>query len=127
MCSFSYSVRSGISVDISLTSISTQKCDRTIATKTPRHEKTTRGFVISRFRGYGTALNACVSDDVIERVALERNASGGRDEALDLPGGHRLRRARTGHVVNLLFLHGAVEIVGAEPQRRLRHFHAGRD
>jgi len=30
-------------------------------------------------------------------------------------------------VVNLLFLHGAVQVVHAKPQRRLRHVDAGRN
>ena len=66
--------------------------------------------------------------DVVERVALDRLAAGGADQPLgSARGRHRLGRARAGHVVDLLFLHGAVEIVDAEPQRRLRHLDAGRD
>src|SRR3954453_12055324 len=59
-------------------------------------------------------------DDVVERVALVGLAAGGADQSADRPRGHALRRLRSGHVVDVLFLHRAVEIVGAEPQRELR-------
>src|SRR5580765_1304016 len=65
-----------------------------------------------------------VRDDVIEGVALDRLAPGGANQAGNLAGRHGLRHGRAGHVVNLLFLHGAVEVVGAEPERRLRHLDA---
>src|SRR5829696_6959271 len=42
-------------------------------------------------------------------------------------GTHHLRRAEAGHVVDLLLLNGAIEIVGAEQQRLLRNIQPGRD
>src|SRR3954464_4309225 len=54
-------------------------------------------------------------DDVVERVALVGLAAGGANQSADRPGGHSLRRLRSGHVVDVLFLHRPVEIVGAEP------------
>ena len=42
-------------------------------------------------------------------------------------GRQRLRRTRSGHVVDLFFLNGAVEVVDAKPQRRLRQLDAGRN
>src|SRR5205809_7348686 len=50
-----------------------------------------------------------VRDDVIEGVALDRLAPGGADQAGNLAGRHGLWNRRAGHVVNLLFLHGAVQ------------------
>src|SRR6185503_9373089 len=73
------------------------------------------------------ALRRVRVDDVVERVAFDRLAACGSHETFELTCGHRLGRARAGHVVNLLFLHGAVEIVDAEPQRGLRYFHPGRN
>src|SRR3954451_20849969 len=66
-------------------------------------------------------------DDVVERVPLDGLTPGSADQAADLPGGHRLGCWRTGHVVDAFFLHRAVEIVRAEPERELCGFHPGRD
>ena len=60
-----------------------------------------------------------LGDDVVERVALDRGAAGVLDEADDLGRVHHLRRGGARHVIDALFLDGAVEIVGAEPERGL--------
>jgi hypothetical protein len=41
--------------------------------------------------------------------------------------GHRLRRPRTGHVVDLLFLNRSVQVIHSKPESRLRNFDARRD
>src|SRR6266545_6872305 len=66
-------------------------------------------------------------DDVIERVALERLAARCADEPGQLGRRHSLGRRRPGHVINLLFLYGAVEVVDAKPERGLRHVNPGRN
>src|SRR6188472_3313155 len=80
-----------------------------------------------RFRSNRGARRPSGAHDVVEGVALNRLTTGRHDEPLDFPSGHRFRRSGSGHVINLFFLHGAVEIVDAEPERRLRDFDAGRD
>src|SRR5690349_11447178 len=66
-------------------------------------------------------------DQVVQGVALVGLAAGAGDQAANRRRGHDLRGVRPGHVVDALFLHGAVEVVGAEPQRRLGDADAGRD
>jgi len=66
-------------------------------------------------------------DHVVQRVALDGLAAGRPDEAPNGAGRHGLGRAGAGHVVNPLFLHRAVQVIDAEPQRDLRRFDAGRD
>src|SRR5262245_21805497 len=71
---------------------------------------------------YTPRCSSRVGDNVREGVALNGFAAFRRDQSLDLARRHRGRRRRASHVVNLLFLHGAVEVVGAEPQTRLGDF-----
>src|SRR5262249_36820439 len=59
-------------------------------------------------------------DDVVQRVALERLAPRGANQATEILRRERLGRAGAGHVVDLFFLNGAVEIVDAVPERNLR-------
>jgi len=72
-----------------------------------------------------TKANYTFIDDVVQGVALERLATGSPDEPCELRCGHPFGSRRPGHVVDLLFLHGPVEIVHAEPERRLRHRDSG--
>src|SRR5712672_2624557 len=105
MCSFSYSVRSGISVDMVyckyIWSQRTQALPRRHEGRINQYLKELR--VLRVLRGLRRNLDAGVSDDVVERVALEWRASCRGNQALDLFRRHRFRRARTGHVVDLLF------------------------
>src|SRR5438552_3247382 len=95
--------------------LSVQSSARSAASLTGRPEVLSHRLVMELQLTLGVRV-----DDVVERVALDGLASGCADELLELARRHRLGRARAGHVVDLLFLHGAVEIVDAEPERRLR-------
>src|SRR5688572_2078529 len=64
-------------------------------------------------------------DHVVQRIALVRFTAGVTDEAADRLGRHPLGRLRSGHVVNVLFLDGTVEVIRTEPQRQLGRFDAG--
>src|SRR5216683_134345 len=59
-------------------------------------------------------------DRMIERIALNRNAAGGADQAFQFIARRELRRFRARVVINLLLYHRAVEVVRAEAQRDLR-------
>src|SRR5687768_14311737 len=66
-------------------------------------------------------------DDVVEGVAFERLSPGGANQPAELRRRHPFRGRRPGHVINLFFLHGAVEVVDTKPQRGLGQLHAGRN
>ena len=77
---------------------------------------TCRNYIVSSRRPTGQPI----SDgngvfDVVKRVALERLAAGGPDERRQLGHGQPFRSRGPGHVVNLLLLDGAVQVVHAKP------------
>ena len=55
-------------------------------------------------------------NDVIERVPLDRVTARHPDQPTDILGTQRLRGAGAGHVVDLLFLDGPVQVIHAEPE-----------
>src|SRR6267378_8068300 len=69
-------------------------------------------------RTYRRQLRAV--DRMIERIALDRHAAGGPDEAFQFVARRELGRFRAGIVINLLLYYRAVKVVGAEAQRDLR-------
>ncbi len=58
------------------------------------------------------------AEGVVERVALDGNASGAANEREQLVERQSLRRVRAGLVIDLLAHDGALEIVHAQAQAR---------
>ena len=87
-------------------------------------------FYLYHARRFGAPwlhLGRARRNDVVEGVALDGLPPRRPDQTTDVVGRHRLRRPRPGHVVDLLLLHGPIQIVHAEPQGRLRDVDPGRD
>src|ERR1019366_179902 len=57
----------------------------------------------------------------VERVALKWDAAGLGNESDQVLAAQHLRRGGAGVVINLFLHHGAIDVVGAEAQRDLRH------
>src|SRR3954465_15647551 len=130
MLAFSTSVRILISITSCQLPVSSYQCrvsktarsEPRTANREPRTANTTIHSLYqdrSIIRGFGAGYN------VVKRVSLYRVPSGGPDQAADGRCGHRLGCSGAGHVVNILFLHGTVEVVDAEPQGYLRHLDPG--
>src|SRR4029077_17430681 len=60
-------------------------------------------------------------DRTVQSIALDGHAAPLADQPLKLGTRRELRRGSAGIVINLLFHYRAVDIIGAEPQRDLRH------
>src|SRR5665647_2679166 len=65
--------------------------------------------------------------DVVERVALHRDAAGGADDAHQLSFAERLRGIDAGRMADLLLDHRPVEIIDAEHERDLGQLEADID
>src|SRR5712692_8301506 len=78
-----------------------------------------KGYQV-RPRGWRKRRQLRAVDRMIERIALDRNAAGGADEAFQFITRRKLGRFRASVMINLLLYHRAVEVVRAEALRDLR-------
>src|ERR1700691_4041199 len=70
--------------------------------------------------GGGGGGGGCAVDPVIKRVAFDRGAAGGADEAFELGARESFGRGSAGVVINVFLDDGPVQIVCAEAKRDLR-------